>query len=61
MVELGDMKTNAAQDALTDTTMNFCKTTRNFRTRGFYIFLNYCFHSVYNVSECVVDIDCSDG
>jgi hypothetical protein len=35
MGELVGMKTNAAQDAQTDTTMNFCKKTRDFRTRGF--------------------------
>jgi len=36
--ELGGMKTNAAQYALTDTTMNFCKKERGFRTRGFLFF-----------------------
>jgi hypothetical protein len=60
MGELGGMETNAAQNALTDTTMSFCKKTRDFRTRGFY-FLGYCIHSLYNVSEYVVDIGCSDG
>lgn len=57
--ELEGMETNAVQDALVDTTMNFCKKTRDFRNRVF--FFNYCILSVHNVSEYVVDIGCSDG
>ena len=36
--ELGGMETNAVQEALTDTTMNFCKNMRDFRTRSLFFF-----------------------
>lgn len=56
--ELGGMETNAVQDALTDTPLNFCKKMRDFRTRSF--FFNYCILKVHNVSEYVVEVGCFD-